>query len=62
MAASSETGDTDKDRVLTRARANVVRDYLVQNFKFDDTRMKIIGLGKSRQAGETSRVEILIYR
>lgn len=62
VAASSETGDTDKDRVLTRARANVVRDYLVQNFKFDDTRMKIIGLGKSRQAGETSRVEILIYR
>jgi outer membrane protein OmpA-like peptidoglycan-associated protein len=61
VAASTETGDTDKDRVLTQARAKVVRDYLVQNFKFDDTRVKIIGLGKSPKAGETSRVEILIY-
>jgi outer membrane protein OmpA-like peptidoglycan-associated protein len=61
VAASSETGDTDKDRTLTQARAKVVRDYLVQNFKFDDTRVKIIGLGKSPKAGETSRVEILIY-
>jgi outer membrane protein OmpA-like peptidoglycan-associated protein len=62
VAASSDTGDTDRDRVLTQARAKVVRDYLVQNFRFDDTRMKIVGLGKTNQAGETSRVEILIYR
>jgi outer membrane protein OmpA-like peptidoglycan-associated protein len=46
---------------LTQARANVVRDYLVQHFKFDDTRMKIIGLGKSAKAGETSKAEVLIY-
>jgi len=26
---------------VTQARAKVVRDYLVQHFKFDDTRMKI---------------------
>jgi outer membrane protein OmpA-like peptidoglycan-associated protein len=62
VAASTETGDTDKDRVLTQARAKVVRDYLVQNFKFDDTRVKIIGLGKSPKAGEASGVEILIYQ
>ena len=49
VAASDEIGDTDKDRVLTQARAKVVRDYLVQNFKFDDTRVKIIGLGKSSE-------------
>ena len=61
VAASTETGDSGKDRVLTQARAKVVRDYLVQNFKFDDTRMKIIGLGKSPRAGRTSEVEILIY-
>ncbi len=61
VAASAEIGDTDKDRVLTQARANVVRDYLVQHFKFDDTRMKIIGLGKSPKAGETSKAEVLIY-
>ena len=61
VAASAEIGDTDKDRVLTQARAKVVRDDVVQHFKFDDTRMKIIGLGKSPKAGETSKVEILIY-
>jgi outer membrane protein OmpA-like peptidoglycan-associated protein len=62
VAASTETGDTDKDRALTQARAKVVRDYLVQNFKFDDTRVKIIGLGKSSQAGEASGVKVLIYQ
>jgi len=61
VAASAEVGDTGKDRVLTQARAKVVRDYLVQNFKFDDKRVKIIGLGKSPKAGETSRIQILIY-
>jgi outer membrane protein OmpA-like peptidoglycan-associated protein len=61
VAASNEVGDTEKDRMLTQARAKVVHDYLVGNFKFDDTRLKIIGLGKSPKAGETSKVEILIY-
>jgi outer membrane protein OmpA-like peptidoglycan-associated protein len=61
IAVSAEIGDTDKDRVLTQARAKVVRDYLVQHFKFDDTRVKIIGLGKSPRPNETSKVEILIY-
>jgi outer membrane protein OmpA-like peptidoglycan-associated protein len=61
IAASVEIGDTDKDRVLTEARAKVARDYLVQHFKFDDTRVKIIGLGKSPKPDETNKVEILIY-
>jgi hypothetical protein len=61
IAASVEVGDTDKDRLLTQARAKVVRDYLVQHFKFDDTRVKIIGLGKSPKPDETNKVEILIY-
>ena len=61
VAASDEVGDTEKDRMLTQARAKVVRDYLVENFKFDDTRVKIIGLGKSPKAGVASKVEILIY-
>jgi len=61
VAASVGVGDTDKDRVLTQARAKVVRDYLVQHFKFDDTRVKIIGLGKSPKPDETNKVEILIY-
>ena len=57
VACSAETGDSEKDRLLTQARAKVVRDYLVQNFKFDDTRVKIIGLGKS---GENT-MRILVY-
>lgn len=61
VATSDEIGDTDKDRMLTEARAKVVRDYLVQNFKFDDTRLKIIGLGKSLKGDETSKVQILVY-
>jgi outer membrane protein OmpA-like peptidoglycan-associated protein len=61
VAASAELGDTDKDRVLTEARAKVVRDFLVQHFKFDDTKVKTIGLGKSPEAGENGKVEIRIY-
>lgn len=61
VAASEEMGDTGKDRVLTQARAKVVRDYLVENFRLDDTRLKIIGLGKSSKEGEGSKVEILVY-
>jgi outer membrane protein OmpA-like peptidoglycan-associated protein len=58
VACSAEAGDSQKDIVLTEARAKVVRDYLVQNFKFDDTRVKVIGLGKS---GATDKTEILVY-
>jgi len=61
VAASADIGDTDKARVLTQARAKVVRDYLVQNFKFNDTRVKVIGLGKSPKAGGTGKVEIHVY-
>jgi outer membrane protein OmpA-like peptidoglycan-associated protein len=39
----------------------VVRDYLVQNFRIDDTRIKTIGLGKSNAAGAASKVQILVY-
>lgn len=61
VVSSAVTGDTAKDLVLTKARAKVIRDYLVQNFKLDDTRIKIIGLGKSKQAGDSGKVQILVY-
>jgi len=55
-------GDTEKNRLLTEARAMVVRDYLVQNFKLDDTRIKTIGQGKSASANVPGGgVEILVY-
>jgi len=53
-------GDSAKDKELTEARAMVVRDYLVQHFKLDDTRLKTIGMGKSASAGQ-SGVEIMVY-
>ena len=52
-------GDTDKDRVLAQARAFAVREYLVQNFALDDTKLKTAGIGKSNEAEST--VAILVY-
>ncbi len=61
VAASAGVGDTDKDRVLTQARAKVVRDFLVQHFKFDDTKVKTLGLGKLAKASEAGKVEVRVY-
>ena len=58
-ASTGMKGDSDKDRRLTQARAFVVRDYLVRNFKLDDERIKIIGRGKEENA--TDQVEILVF-
>jgi phospholipid/cholesterol/gamma-HCH transport system substrate-binding protein len=43
---SGLTGDTEKDLVLTQARAAVIRAYLVGNYGFDDSQLKILGMGK----------------
>ena len=55
------TGDTDKDRELTEAQTMVIRDYLAKTFKFDDTRVKTMGLGKAKGSEDASKVEILVY-
>ena len=60
ISSSEAKGDTNKLRVLTAARAKVVRDYLTENFKVDDKRIKTIGLGKNK-TNETSRLTILVY-
>ena len=60
IASSEAKGDTEKLRVLTAARAKVVRDYLIENFKIDDKRIKTIGLGKDKTS-ETSKLTILVY-
>jgi phospholipid/cholesterol/gamma-HCH transport system substrate-binding protein len=64
VVSTSMTGDTAKDLVLTQARASVVRDYLVDNFGFDDAQLKTLGVGKkngtSLDAG-WGTVEIIIY-
>ena len=60
IASSEGKGDTEKLRLLTAARAKVVRDYLTENFKVDDKRIKTIGLGKNKTS-ETSKLTILVY-
>jgi len=60
IASSEGKGDSEKLGVLTAARAKVVRDYLIEKFKVDDKRIKIIGLGKDK-ASETSRLMIFVY-
>ena len=61
VVAGEVVGDTQKDRVLTQARAKVVRDFLVQNFKLDDTRIKTKGLGKTKDADYAGKVQIIVY-
>jgi len=61
VASSEAKGDTDKVRLLTAARAKVIRDYLTQNFKLNDKRIKTISLGKTHEADESSKVVILVY-
>ena len=61
VAAGGPTGDSDKVRTQAQAQAMAVRDHLVQNFAFDDTRIKTLGLGKIPASGEGNRVRILVY-
>jgi phospholipid/cholesterol/gamma-HCH transport system substrate-binding protein len=64
VASSGMAGDTQKDLTLTEARAMVVREYLVENFGFDDSRLKTLGMGKQGDQGSDAAwgtVRILIY-
>jgi phospholipid/cholesterol/gamma-HCH transport system substrate-binding protein len=56
----SAKGDTDEEAKLTLARAAVVREYLVHNFRLDDKRVKTIGIPKQAQA-PAGQVEVLVY-
>jgi phospholipid/cholesterol/gamma-HCH transport system substrate-binding protein len=64
VVSAGMTGDEQKDLVLTQARAMVVRDYLVNNFSFDDTQLKTLGRGKGKSDTPDSgwgTVEIIVY-
>src|SRR6185369_1322269 len=57
-------GDTQKNLILTEARAMVVREYLVENFGFDDSQLKTLGMGKQNDVGSDvgwGTVRIFIY-
>jgi outer membrane protein OmpA-like peptidoglycan-associated protein len=64
VASTGMEGDTQKDLVLTEARAMVVREYLVENFGFDDRQLKTLGMGKQSGASldaDWGSIQILIF-
>jgi outer membrane protein OmpA-like peptidoglycan-associated protein len=63
VVSAGMEGDTQKDLVLTQARAMVVREYLVTNFGFDDSQLKTLGMGKQpgTSAAGWGTVQIFIY-
>ncbi len=46
VSYSSMEGDTGKNLVPSQGGALVVREYLVENFGFDDSQLKTLGMGK----------------
>ncbi len=64
VASAGMAGDSQKDLELTEARAMVVREYLVENFGFDDSQLKTLGMGKQTNGNPDSgwgTVQVLIY-
>jgi outer membrane protein OmpA-like peptidoglycan-associated protein len=64
VVSAGMEGDTQKDLVLSEARAAVVREYLVENFGFDDSQLKTLGMGKQPDTGSGATwgtVQIFIY-
>ena len=61
VARNTMKGDSDAVKTLTQARAMNVRDYLVEHFRMDDTRLKTRGAGKDPDSKDGDRLEILIY-
>ena len=64
VVSAGTEGDSQKDQVLTEARAMVIRQYLVDNFGFDDGQLKTLGMGK--QTGATTdadwgSIQILVF-
>lgn len=56
-------GDHEQNLILSQARAMVVRQYLAEKFKLDDTRIKTKGLGEEDSGEKSPNVplEILVY-
>jgi len=64
VVSAGMEGDTQKDLVLTQARAMVVREYLVEKFGFDDTQLRTLGMGKQAVAKPEAgwgTVQIVVY-
>jgi hypothetical protein len=64
VVSAGMEGDSQSELVLTEARAMVVRQYLVENFGFDDSRLKTLAMGKQAGAApgaDWGSIQILIF-
>jgi hypothetical protein len=64
VVSAGMEGDTQKELILSQARAVVVREYLIQNFEFDDSHLRTLGMGKQRDvntATDWGSIQILIF-
>jgi len=64
VVSAGKEGDSQKEMVLTEARAMVVREYLVENYGFEDSQLKTLGMGKQAETnsdGDWGIVQIFIY-
>lgn len=64
VVSAGMEGDSQKDQLLTDARAMVIREYLVENFGFDDSQLKTLGMGKQTGAkpdAEWGTIQVLVF-
>jgi len=63
VVAAGPYGDSDSGFVLAQARAMVIRDYLVDHYAFDDSKLKTLALKKQDAAGAKGwgGVRIMLY-
>ena len=64
VVSTGMDGDAKNDIVLSEARAMVIREYLVENFGFDDNQLRTMGMGKQASANPDSdwgSIQILIF-
>lgn len=64
VVSAGAEGDTQKQMVLTQARAMVIREYLVEHYGFDDSKFKTMGLGKQPTAtseAEWGTIQLLVF-
>jgi phospholipid/cholesterol/gamma-HCH transport system substrate-binding protein len=64
VVSTGMDGDTQTDLVLSEARAMVIREYLVENFGFDDSQLKTLGMGKQKGANLDAgwgSIQILVF-
>jgi len=61
VARGGPTGDSGDLEMLAQARAMNVRDYLVEHYPMDDTRLKTFAVAKTPEPNGDSSIEVRIY-